>query len=99
MRCFSDHAVRLVALVLSVGVLSACAGRNVQTLDDGSYSVDCSGGYHDWSACNEAARKLCRGRPVEIVSQISNEGSQGVGTRDWSTQGSEVSRRMIFRCG
>lgn len=87
------------ALALSVGLLLAgCAGQNVRSLGDGTYSVDCSGGYHDWSACHEAARRLCRSGPVEVLSQVSNEGSQGVGSRDWSTEGSEVSRRMTFRC-
>ena len=88
-------------LLLTLGALlqlSACAARDVRALGDGVYSVDCSGGYHDWSACNDAARRLCRGGAVEVLSQVSNEGSQGVGSRDWSTAGSEVSRRMTFRC-
>ncbi len=90
----------LPGIILVLGMnLSGCAGeRRLQALDDGSYRVDCSGGYHDWSACNDAARRVCRGGAVDVISQVSNEGSQGVGTRDWSVQGSEVSRRMIFRC-
>lgn len=89
----------LPALVLAAVLqLAGCAAGEVRPLGDGAYSVDCSGGYHDWSACNEAARRVCRGGAVEILSQVSNEGSQGVGSRDWSAEGSEVSRRMTFRC-
>jgi len=92
-------ALRALPLwVLGAALLSSCAARDVRSLGDGAYSVDCSGGYHDWSACHAAARRVCRGGSVEILSQVSNEGSQGVGTRDWSTEGSEVSRRMTFRC-
>jgi hypothetical protein len=91
---------RLLPLVTAVAILclAGCAGRDVRSLGDGAYSVDCSGGYHDWSACHAAARRVCEDGGVEIVSQVSNEGSQGVGARDWSTAGSEVSRRLTFRC-
>jgi len=87
-----------VALSFVLGISGCAFSGNLQTLDDGSYQVDCSGGYHDWSACNEAARRACRGGGVEVLSQVSNEASQGVGSRDWSAAGSEVSRSMNFRC-
>ena len=88
----------LVAAFFAVWVTACAFGGKLQTLDDGSYKVECSGGYHDWTACNEAARRACRGGGVEILSQVSNEASQNVGSRDWSEGGSEVSRSMNFRC-
>jgi hypothetical protein len=87
-----------VAAFVAFWVTGCAVGGKLQTLDDGSYKVDCSGGYHDWTACNEAARRACRGGAVEILSQVSNEASQNVGSRDWSAGGSEVSRSMNFRC-
>jgi hypothetical protein len=91
-------AAAFIALSFAFGTSGCAFSGDLQTLDDGSYQVDCSGGYHDWSACNEAARRACRGRGVEVLSQVSNEASQGVGSRDWSAAGSEVSRSMNFRC-
>lgn len=87
-----------VAVLMAVCLAGCAFGGKVQTLADGSYKVDCSGGYHNWTACNEAARRACGGGGVEILSQVSNEASQGVGSRDWSAAGSEVSRSMNFRC-
>jgi hypothetical protein len=80
-------------------VLAGCSSRSpVRTLDDGLLQVDCHGGYHDWSACHAAARRYCGDGGFRIVAQISDEGGK-VGTRDWSREGSEVSRTMEFRCG
>jgi hypothetical protein len=89
-------ALIAAALVALAGGCSA-SGR-VRTSPDGTASVDCPGGYHDWSACHAAAKAHCRGRDYQILSQISDEGSSGVGTRDWSRQGSSVTRTMLFRC-
>ena len=87
-----------VAVLMAVCLAGCAFGGKVQTLADGSYKVDCSGGYHKWTASNEAARRACGGGGVEILSQVSNEASQGVGSRDWSAAGTEVSRSMNFRC-
>jgi len=78
--------------------LTACSGNPVRALDDGLLQVDCNGGYHDWSKCYTAARQYCGEREYRIVAQISDEGG-AVGTRDWSREGSEVSRTLEFRCG
>lgn len=87
-------------------VVAGCAGTpEVRALPDGDLQVDCPGGYHDWSACQSAARRYCArqtdasGRPLSfrVVGQISDEGGS-VGTRDWSQAGSVVTRRMAFRC-
>ena len=79
--------------------LTACAGSEaVRPNPDGTLSVRCAGGYHDWSACHQRAARLCRPDGFEIVSRISNEGSSGVGTRDWSAEGSVVERTLVVRC-
>lgn len=83
-----------VALLL----LTACAAtQDVSRNADGTVSIRCAGGYHDWSACHARAERVCPGR-FEIVSRVSNEGSSGVGTRDWSAAGSVVERTMVVRC-
>ncbi|MEZ5560098.1 MAG: hypothetical protein R3E86_16320 [Pseudomonadales bacterium] len=85
-------------LVLGLLTLSACAsGSRVQALDDGAYRIECSGGYHDWSGCLNAARSTCGARGFVEESRVSNEGAD-VGTHDWSTEGSIVTRVMVFRC-
>jgi hypothetical protein len=70
----------------------------VREVDDGLLQVDCPGGYHDWSGCLAAARRHCGDQGFRIVAEISDEGGS-VGTRDWSSEGSEVSRTLEFRCG
>jgi hypothetical protein len=79
-------------------LLAGCAGQGVRRNDDGTLSIECAGGYHDWSACHQRAIAACRPDGFEIVSRLSNEGSSGVGSRDWSQQGSEVQRTMVVRC-
>ncbi len=92
--------VRLGASAIAVGLLLAgCAtSSDVRRNDDGTVSIRCAGGYHDWSGCHNRAEAVCRGRGFDIVSQLSNEGSSGVGTRDWSAQGSVVDRTLVVRC-
>ncbi len=79
-------------------LLAACSSSGVQHNADGTLSIGCSGGYHDWSGCYKRAARACRPGRVEIVSQVSDEDSNGVGTRDWSVGGSEVSRTLVVRC-
>ena len=82
----------------AVLTIAGCASSGVRHNDDGTVSVECSGGYHDWSACHERAARTCRPGDFEIVSRVSNEGSSGVGSRDWSAAGSEVWRSLVVRC-
>lgn len=90
---------RAIALLAAGAALAACAGTpGVTRHDDGSLSIECSGGYHDWSQCYRRAEDVCGGA-FDIVSRVTDEGSGGVGTRDWSAQGSEVKRTLIVRCG
>ncbi len=79
-------------------VAAACSSSGVQKNDDGTLSIECSGGYHDWSRCYQRAARACRPARVDIVSQVSDEGSNGVGVRDWSVGGSEVKRTLVVRC-
>ena len=84
----------LAGLLLNPG----CASDAVRRNDDGTLSVQCAGGYHDWSRCMTRAAQACKPRDFEIVSRVSNEGSSGVGSRDWSASGSEVQRTLVVRC-
>ena len=80
-------------------LLAACAAvPGVRDNGDGTLAIQCSGGYHDWSRCHDRAARACRPGDYEIVSQVSNEGGAGVGTRDWSSDGSIVRRTLIARC-
>ena len=86
---------------LAAGVLLAlagCASSGVRHNEDGTLSITCSGGYHDWSGCHQRAAHACRPDGVQIHSAVSNEGSSGVGSRDWSAEGSEVTRTLVVRC-
>jgi hypothetical protein len=83
----------LATLLVSLG---GCSGQ-VKDLGDGRYSVDCPGGYHDWTRCNRAARNTCGEGNVEVDTRTSDEAGD-VGTKDWSSEGTVVSRRMIFHC-
>jgi hypothetical protein len=88
-------AITGLALIL---LAAACTSPGVRHNDDGTLSVECAGGYHDWSQCYQRAADACRPGAMEIVSRVSNEGSSGVGSRDWSTAGSVVSRTLVVRC-
>jgi hypothetical protein len=78
--------------------LAGCANEGVRPNQDGSITVACTGGFDDWSGCYSRARATCGAAGYEILSRVSNEGSSGVGTRDWSVGGSEVSRTLVARC-
>ena len=88
--------LKLAVWLAALFTLAACGGQ-VQQLEDGRYSVDCPGGYHDWVRCDRSARRTCGNRDPVVVSRVSTEAGN-VGTRDWSSEGSMVSRRMIFQC-
>ena len=87
-------------LLLLVGILlgGCAASGDVRRNDDGTLSIQCAGGYHDWSSCHARATRVCRPDGFDIVSRVSNEGSSGVGTRDWSAEGSVVQRTLVVRC-
>jgi hypothetical protein len=88
---------RLVAAAL-LAMAGCAADGGARRDDDGTVTVGCSGGYHDWGACYSRAEAACGKRGYEILSRVTNEGSEGVGTRDWTAAGSEVSRTMVVRC-
>lgn len=86
-------------LAAGVLLLAGCAASDgVRRHDDGTISIDCYGGYYDWSRCHQRASSVCGDAGFDIVSQVSDEASHGVGTRDWSTFGSEVKRTLRVRC-
>ncbi len=84
----------LIAVLLGAG----CAGSGIRENPDGTLSIECSGGYHDWSRCHDRAAGACPDGRFEIVSRVSDEGSSNVGSRDWSAAGSEVTRMLQIRC-
>ena len=87
------------AIAALLMLLAGCAGTGGPRQNaDGTWSIQCAGGYHDWSRCLARADSLCGRAGFDIVSRVSDEGSSGVGTRDWSAEGSEVQRTMIVRC-
>jgi hypothetical protein len=91
----------MLAGLMAAGLLLAggCAATDaVRRHDDGTISIDCAGGYYDWSRCHSRAAAICGRNGFDIVSQVSDEASHGVGTRDWSASGSEVRRTLRVRC-
>lgn len=94
----SRLCVRRFVLLSAVAAIGACATYEVEQLDTHTYSIECPGGYNDWSGCLKAAKKVCDVAGYDIVSRLSNEGSSGLGVKDWSTSGSLVSRTMVVRC-
>jgi len=86
------------AMVLALSAGGCASPGQIEHNADGTWSIRCAGGYHDWSGCHELARAVCRPQGFDIVSRVSNEGSSGVGTRDWSAEGSEVQRTLVIRC-
>ncbi|MGA0840276.1 MAG: hypothetical protein ACO3P1_10325 [Pseudomonadales bacterium] len=94
-----EGRLRRVAGVLVFGLLlGGCrAAAPVTVLDDGTLRVACPGGYHDWSRCEAAARNQCGTGAYQELGRISDEGGN-VGSRDWSREGSDVTRSMTFRC-
>jgi hypothetical protein len=83
---------------LVVLALAGCAAEGARPDEDGSVAVGCTGGFDDWSGCYNRAQAACGAAGYEILSRVSNEGSSGVGTRDWSVGGSEISRTLVVRC-
>lgn len=92
------HVRALLVLAAAMGWLAGCATDGVRRNDDGTLSIDCSGGYYDWSRCHQRAATECGKQGFEIVSRVSDEASAGVGYRDWSTTGSQVQRTLVVRC-
>jgi hypothetical protein len=86
----------VAALVAALALGGCSAGGGVRENPDGTLSIDCAGGYYDWTACHARAERACG--QYEIVARVSNEGSSGVGTRDWSAEGSVVTRTLVVRC-
>ena len=90
--------LRLLIIFAVLG-LGACASNpRVEELADGRFSIDCSGGEPSWTRCHALATQACAGDRFDVISQVSNEGSANVGRNDWSTTGSEVTRRMVVEC-
>jgi hypothetical protein len=92
------YRMRCPSLVAAALVAGCAATSGVRENDDGTLSVQCSGGYHDWTRCHQRATRACGDRAFDIVSRVSDEGSSSVGSRDWSRDGSEVSRTLVVRC-
>ena len=91
--------MRTAVIILVVTLMSACASSGkTRELEEGVWQIDCSGGYHNWSGCHDFAKRICGKENFEIVSRVTNEGGSNVGSNDWSTTGSIITRSMVVRC-
>ncbi len=88
----------IVVALTALGLGACTSDPRIEALADGRFSIDCSGGAPSWNRCHTLATDACDGREFDVVSQVSNEGSANVGRNDWSTTGSEVTRRMVVEC-
>lgn len=90
----------ITTLVLGIAVaMGGCAStKSTEMLTPGVFALDCSGGAPNWDGCHRLAARACKGTGFEIQSQVSNAGSSGVGTNDWSTAGSQITRSMVVKC-
>ncbi len=88
----------IVAIVVVVAMSSCAASGKIKELESGDWQIDCSGGFHNWSGCHNLAERICGKGGFEILSRITNEGGANVGSNDWSTAGSIISRSMVVRC-
>ena len=89
--------ITTLALLVATMTTGCAADQSIEMLQPGTYALDCSGGAPTWERCHALAERACEGGPFEIKSQVSNEGSAGVGTNDWSTAGSEITRTMVVK--
>ena len=92
-------ASKVATLAFIAATMLGCASdKSIEMLTPGTYALDCSGGAPTWGGCHTLADRACKGADFEIKSQVSNEGSAGVGRNDWSTEGSQITRTMVVTC-
>jgi len=91
-------AIIALALLIAAAMSGCAASKSIEMIAPGTYALDCSGGAPTWDRCHALADRVCEGGAFEITSQVSNEGSAGVGRNDWSTAGSEITRTMVVKC-
>ena len=89
----------LSAVLVVVFASAGCASdKSTELIAPDTYAIDCSGGAPNWVRCHTRARAACKNGDFEIQSQVSNARSAGVGTNDWSTAGSQITRTMVVKC-
>lgn len=93
-----DSTMTTLALIMVAAMAGCASNQSIEMLAPGIYALDCSGGAPTWAGCHSLADRACKGSDFEIQSQVSNEGSTGVGTNDWSTAGSQITRSMVVKC-
>lgn len=78
---------------------TGCASvKQPVTLENGDLLIDCSDGTPGWTTCHGRAEKACKGT-YDVRSRVSNAGSSGVGYKDWSSEGSVITRSIVVACG
>jgi hypothetical protein len=87
---------RILALLVALFVLTACASSRQIYTNDGSvgHAINCSGTIRDWSMCYEKAGELCQSSGYEIISR--NE-STGYVVSDFYT-GTTYGRQLVIQC-
>jgi hypothetical protein len=93
-----NSTLATLALFIAAGAAGCASEHSIEMLAPGTYAVDCSGGAPTWAGCHSLADRACKGSRFEIQSQVSNAGSAGVGSNDWSTAGSQITRTMVIKC-
>lgn len=90
--------LRFAASAGLLALVAACASvKQPVALDNGDWLIDCSDGTPGWTTCHGRAESLCDGS-YDVRSRVSNEGSSGVGYKDWSKEGSVITRAFVIAC-
>ena len=93
-----DPKKTILALVIALGIGGCASDTSTEMLAPGVFALDCSGGAPNWNGCHALAERACKGAGFEIRSQVSNARSSSIGTNDWSTAGSQITRSMVVKC-
>ncbi|AQG98680.1 hypothetical protein A9R05_07395 [Burkholderia sp. KK1] len=95
---------KIVALLVSAAVLTACASVHESYSADGrkAYTLNCSGMARGWDKCFSAAGDLCKEAGFDVLDRASEGGSIGAGGFSGGSGsfggGSTQERSMVVAC-
>lgn len=86
-------------VLLALG-LGACAAQKAAYLPDGSkgFSINCSGPYLNWGACEQKAGQICGERGYDVVSKQGDQNAQATAAGGVFVAGANVQRTFLIRC-